>query len=582
MTDSGNRTTPDHEANAQTERISLGREAPIRLGALRIEPARRSVTRDDGCEEVVEPRVMQVLVALAKAEGQILSRDDLLMSCWSGVVVGEDALNRVIARLRRVADRLGEFQIETITKVGYRLKPADLHPEEDVHIQPRAKAERHRASILVLPFANMSGDSEQDYFSDGVSEDIITDLTKVSALAVVARHTAFTFKGKAVDVAQTARDLKVSHVLEGSVRKSGDRVRITAQLIDGATGNHTWAERYDRDLNDIFALQDEISEAIVVALKLKLLPEEKRAIERRGTFSPEAYDLYLMACEYLASGNHGDARMAEAVVSLCRRATLIDPDYARAWALMAVALTSLHFVGGKPEDGLEAAEHALSLDDGLAEAHAVKARHLFRLGRPADAAAEIDIALRLDPESFEVNSSAGGLSFRQRKWKDAIRYLEKATALMDTAFGPPSALIACYAAISDKAGVRRAAATTLARAESALAQDRTNGSAIGNVVTALAALGEEERARDWSRRALMLDPDNLEMRLDIASAACAFLNDASTALELLGPYIANARPNDLAWVKIDPNLDSLREDPRFQAMIAAAEQRLMRGRQEAP
>jgi adenylate cyclase len=221
------------------------------------------------------------------------------------------------------------------------------------------------------------------------------------------------------------------------VRKAGSRVRITAQLIDGAAGHHIWAERYDRDLSDIFALQDEISEAIVAALKLKLLPDEKRAIERRGTISPEAYDLYLMAREYLASGNHGDAKMAEAVVSLCLRATRIDPGYARAWALMAVAQTSLHFSGGKPEDGLEAAERALSLDDGLAEAHAVRARHLFRLTRPDEASAEIGLALRLDPESFEVNSSAGGLSFRQRHWKDAIRHLEKATALMESAFSPP-------------------------------------------------------------------------------------------------------------------------------------------------
>jgi adenylate cyclase len=134
-------------------------------------------------------------------------------------------------------------------------------------------------SICVLPFANMSGDPEQEYFSDGISEDIITDLTKVSSLSVVSRNTAFHFKGKSVEVGHVAKQLKVSHVVEGSVRKAGGRVRITAQLIDAAKDNQVWAERYDRDLNDIFALQDEISEAIVKALRLKLLPEEKKAIE---------------------------------------------------------------------------------------------------------------------------------------------------------------------------------------------------------------------------------------------------------------------------------------------------------------
>ena len=133
-----------------------------------------------------------------------------------------------------------------------------------------------KPSIVVLPFNNMSGDPEQEYFSDGITEDIITDLSKVSALSVISRNSAFMHKGKNVDLPKVARELKVSHVLEGSVRKSGGRVRITAQLIDGATNDHIWAERYDRDLSDIFTLQDEISQAIVKALKLKLLPEEKR------------------------------------------------------------------------------------------------------------------------------------------------------------------------------------------------------------------------------------------------------------------------------------------------------------------
>ena len=170
-------------------------------------------------------------------------------------------------------------------------------------IAPAGAPAPRKLSICVLPFANMSGDIEQEYFSDGISEDIITDLSKVSALSVTARNTAFGFKGKSPNIKDVARELEVSHVLEGSVRKAGNRVRITAQLIDGAAGDHIWAERYDRDLDDIFALQDEISEAIVAALKLKLLPAEKQAIERRGTDSAEALnDLYLMGALLLGDG----------------------------------------------------------------------------------------------------------------------------------------------------------------------------------------------------------------------------------------------------------------------------------------
>src|SRR5215213_2924193 len=216
---------------------------------------------------------------------------------------------------------------------------------------------RSDLSVCVLPFANMSGDAEQEYFSDGISEDITTDLSKVSALEVIARNTAFGFKGKSVDVGEIARNLGVSHILEGSVRKAGTRVRITAQLIDGSNGGHLWAERYDRDLTDIFAIQDEISHAIVAALRLKLLPEEKKAIENRGTASADAYNLYLKARQHWIGGVYGDVGKDQAIVRLCKQAVALDPNYAQAWALMALAQAELRFWHGiASEDALPAAE----------------------------------------------------------------------------------------------------------------------------------------------------------------------------------------------------------------------------------
>ncbi|HQR49158.1 MAG TPA: TIR domain-containing protein [Steroidobacteraceae bacterium] len=193
-----------------------------------------------------------------------------------------------------------------------------------------------RFTICVLPFTNMSGDPEQEYFSDGITEDVITDLSKVSALGIVSRNSAFMYKGKPVDVPKVAAELKVSHVLEGSVRKAGGRVRISAQLVDAQTNNHIWAERYDREASDIFALQDEISEAIVKALRLRLLPKEKKAIERRGTDNPDAHNLYLMARQTYVNSHDIDGRAAEAIVRLCDRAIEIDPNYAQAWTLKAI------------------------------------------------------------------------------------------------------------------------------------------------------------------------------------------------------------------------------------------------------
>src|SRR5450432_2659663 len=233
-----------------------------------------------------------------------------------GIAISRTVRDQVEGKVPGAFEDLGEHTVKNIERPVHVFS---VHSAGPVVSEPAKADAARRLSVCVLPFVNMSGDPEQEYFSDGITEDIITDLSKVSALSVAARNTSFTFKGKHVDVPQVARQLKVSHVLEGSVRKSGGRVRITAQLIDGAGGSHIWAERYDRDLNDIFALQDEISQAIVAALKLKLLPEEKKAIEQRGTTNPEAYKLYLMARQYSVIGNLGAARRGEAIIRLCRR-----------------------------------------------------------------------------------------------------------------------------------------------------------------------------------------------------------------------------------------------------------------------
>jgi adenylate cyclase len=432
-----------------------------------------------------------------------------------------------------------------------------------------------KPSIVVLPFANMSGDQEQEYFSDGITEDIITDLSKVSALAVVSRNSAFMYKGQHVDVPKLARELKVAYVLEGSVRKAGGRVRISAQLVDGSSNDHVWAERYDRDLNDIFALQAEISEAIVKALKLKLLPEEKKAIEQRGTDNVEAYNLYLLARQSYVTGHEGDARRTQAMIRLCRRAIEIDPSYSRAWALMAIGQMNLYVVhGGRVDDGLASAERALALGANLAEAHAVKARILARQGRHDEAAAGIDLALRLDPESYEVNRAAAYLRYTQRRLDEAIRYYEKSMSLMETDLNSCAMLTSCYTAVGNSQAARRVAQITLSRCEKTLDRDPNNGTAMAYGANALATMGEAERAKDWISRALLIDPDNMNARYNFACALATRLKDPDAALELLGPFFETAAIGFLNHAKADPDLDPLRDDPRYKSMVAAAEARI--------
>jgi adenylate cyclase len=443
----------------------------------------------------------------------------------------------------------------------------------DAPSKPDARA--HKASICVLPFVNMSGDPEQEYFSDGITEDIITDLSKVSALSVVARNTAFTFKGRSLDVKEVAKGLGVSHVLEGSVRKAGSRVRITAQLIDGAAGDHLWADRFDRDLTDIFAIQDEISKAIVAALQLKLLPEEKKAIETRGTSSVEAYNLYLLARQQLIEGAFGDPRRDETIVRICQQATVIDPDYAQAWALMAFAQSELRFWHGREAHALPAAERALAIDPNLAEVRCVKARYLEEEGRQEDADREIQEALKLDSESWEVNREAARMMFRAGRIGEAVPYFEKAAALMDTDWHNASMLMTCYHALNDDENLQRAARMTLDRAQIALTRDPTNGAAIAVGASALARFGETDRAKEWIQRGLLLDPSNLSMRYNLACALIMELKDPEAALDMLEPFFEEVKsPIHVKHIEADPDMEQVRDHPRFKAMLTSAKDRL--------
>ena len=458
---------------------------------------------------------------------------------------------------------------------GWRKLLASVQALAPVVKEEKGRAKRRAVCICVLPFQNMSGDAEQEYFSDGISEDITTDLSKISALGVVARNTAFTFKGQSVDICDLAKKLGVSHVLEGSVRKAGGRVRINAQLIDGDSGDHLWAERYDRDLEDIFAIQDEISKAIVKALKVKLLPEEEKAIEQRGTNNVEAYNLYLLAREYWVTGNYGDARREERVMRICGKAVEIDPFYAQAWALLAMAQSSLRYgFGQNVDDGFAAAHAALAIDQTIAEAHLPMVKRLQDRQLHDQARKEMEKALELGPDSWEVNKEAGRFYLLQRDVPTATRCYEKVVELLDTDFHAWAMLSSCYLALGDEKKKLEAAQMMVSESERAVQQDPSNGAALGILAGGHALLGDEERAREWISRALLVDPENLTMRYTFACVLVTHLDDKEGALKMLETTLALAGAPLVRIADSDTDLDSIRDDPRFRKMITAAKTRL--------
>jgi TolB-like protein len=311
---------------------------------------RRELRR--GSERIaVEPQVFDLLVYLVRNRDRVVSKDDLIASVWAGRSVSDSTLTSRINAARKAVGDSGENQtlIRTIQRKGLRFV-AEIREQPDggepvhpaaspagVHEPQRpALPLPDRPAIAVLPFVNMSGEPEQEYFSDGISEDIITALSKLRWFFVIARNSSFVYKGKAVHLKQVAEELGVRYVLEGSVRKGGDRVRITAQLNDVATGSHIWAERYDRNLADVFAVQDEITEAIVAAIEPQLYAAENFRARRKPPDSLDAWDLVMRALSHYWRVTRQDIVVAQA---LLEKAITIDPNYGQALGMLATSHT---------------------------------------------------------------------------------------------------------------------------------------------------------------------------------------------------------------------------------------------------
>jgi len=360
-------------------------------------------------------------------------------------------------------------------------------------------------------------------------------------------------------------------VLAGSVRKAGERVRITAQLIDAAKDAQVWGERYDRELNDIFALQDEISKAIVSALKLTLLPEEKEALAQRSTSNAEAYKLYLMARQFWLRDNE---RNNEIVVRICKHVVELDPNYAQAWATLGLAKWNLFWQTDLQQDDLEyPASRALALGPHLADSHAAQAAVKRSAGDFEGALAAAKKAVELEPGSYVANRLAGLSCMGLRRFDEAVRYFEFATGLMESDFTAASFVVQCHETMGDLEGAQRAAARAMKRIEKMVAEDPAHGRAIGLGASLLVTLGQRERAREWAKRARLIDPDNANLQYNLA-CAMSQLGEHEEAISILRGVAERSSPGMLSWIESDSDLDGIRSNPGYQDIIEVARRRL--------
>jgi len=399
---------------------ALAQEPDFALGSLAVSPSRLEIRAGERYE-IVQPRVMQALSFLARRRGEVVSRDQLIAACWGGRAVSEDAINRCIAGIRRLADESGAFTIATVRRVGYRLE----------EVVPITTVQRTRAPagndvvLAVLAFDNLSQDSDMAYFSDGVSEEILQTVAASTRLKVIGRGSSFQFRGADKAASRIAAALKATHILDGAVRRSGSKVRITASLVECVRETTLWAGRFERELSNVFALQDEIAAAVADALNVAFGPAGRPEI-----IDPAAYDLYLRALEIRNRGLEADTRIT--VIHLLRGATERAPGFARAWAFLATMLAGhLRFDEpdtlrvGRRADVVMAAETALKLDPRLGSAFQALG-NLEAFGRYADRDTFHRKALSVAPNDPTVLTNVSLFFAEIGRMEDALRFARHA------------------------------------------------------------------------------------------------------------------------------------------------------------
>jgi len=512
-------------------------------------------------------KVFDTLVVLVENAGRLVTKQELLDRVWPETSVEENNLNHNMSVLRKALDdrASGQHYIETVPRVGYRFVATVESP--DRRAAGVASPGPEITSIAVLPFADMSPGRDEGYLCEGIAEEIINALTHVDGVRVASRSASFQFGGPAVNVAVAGPQLGVGALLEGSIRKTDRRLRITVQLIDVSTGYHRWSLRFDRTLDDVFAIQDEIAEAVAASLRGGDLSGRERAALRRPPTTSEAYEYYLRGRQFLPRMSHPDLERSREMFS---HAIQLDAGYGPAWAGLATVHATLYEWFGAKDDDLGAAERAsrqaLELTPALAEAHTARGFALSLSRHYDEAGREFEQAIEINPHSFDAHYYYARSAFARGAIARSADLFQAAADLRQEDFQSPTLLGQSLKMLGRIAEAREAFQQGIRRVEQVLALNPVDGRALS--VGSMALLGDDriERALQLSQKALDLYPDDIRA-LVCATCLRARIGQKEQALETFGRLVALGW-GKRDWVDNDPDYDTLRDDPRFQSLVA--------------
>jgi adenylate cyclase len=529
----------------------------FRVGQWVVKPDLNCITRADKVISV-EPKVIEVLAYLADHPGEVLSKDQILHAVWPNTFVSDEVLRYSISELRKAFndDAKNPQIIQTIVRRGYRLI-ADVSKKSN----PGS-----RGSIAVLAFSDMSSTHDQEYFCDGIAEEIINNLTRIKGLKVFSRTSSFAFKGKSEDVRMIGKKLGVASVLDGSIRKEGIQIRITVQLIKTEDGCCLWSERYDRELKDIFVIQDEIARSIAAALKIALTPGESYAIGRAPTTDLEAYDYYLRGKQFYFQYKQKGIEFA---LKMFGHAIDIDPAFVRAYAGIADCSSFLYMYAGSRECHREQADamskKALKLDPDSAEAHASRGIACTLKKDYICAEEEFETAIQLDPMLFEAFYFYARACFAKGELQKTIRMYEKAIEVNPQDYQAPLLVAQIYEDLGEKEKATQSRLQGIKAAESKLTLNPDDSRALYMGANGLVGLGEYGQGLEWARQALVIDPDEPMVLYNIACIQ-SLAKRYEEALSLLEKAVKSGL-NQKNWLEHDSNLDPLRQSPRYKKLI---------------